>query len=140
MTQYKIEGTRVVENEVAPMLTSRASFGCTLNVHDNEIYVLGGYSNGVATRSCEAYNIEKNEWRQLPPLSEEKCAMSVSVMGGRYLYCIGGFTKPQDAGSATLLTTIEVLDLLTPGAQWVTLSLRLPQAVCDMGSVPISKQ
>ena len=112
-------------SEVAPMINSRSSFGCTVNVHNNEIYVAGGYTDGFTTRKCEAYNVASNTWRELPNLNEEKCASSLSVMGGRYLYCIGGFTK-NDAAGALLLTTIEMLDLWTPNAKWITLPIRLP--------------
>ncbi len=94
------------------MLTSRSSFGCTVNVHSNEIYVAGGYNNGVPTRKCEAYNVATNTWRELSSLNEEKCAVSLCVLGGRWLYCIGGFSKP-DSNGAFLLATIEMLDLWT---------------------------
>lgn len=111
-------------SEVQSMLTSRSSFGCTVNVHTNEIYVAGGYNNGVNIKKCEAYNVQTNTWRELPPLNEEKCATSLCVLGGRYLYCIGGFTKGNEA--AVLLSSIEMLDLWTPSAKWVTLQQKLP--------------
>jgi len=88
--------------EMLSMISSRSSFGCTVNVHQNEIYVAGGYTNGVASKRCEAYNIQTNTWRELPALNEEKCATSLCLMGGRYLYCFGGFTK-NDTQAALLL-------------------------------------
>lgn len=123
--------------EVAPMISSRSSFGCTVNVHSNEIYVAGGYTNGITTARCEAYNAHTNTWRELPALNEEKCATSLCVMGGRYLYCFGGFSK-SDSSGALLLQTIEMLDLNSKDSKWVTLQVKLPQQVCDMGSVPLS--
>jgi hypothetical protein len=104
-------------NEVAPMINGRASFGCTQNVHTNEIYVTGGYIKGVPTKKCEAYNVQTNQWRELPDLNEEKCASSLCVLGGRYLYCIGGFVKSPDQ-SANVISTIEMLDLENPSAKW----------------------
>ena len=43
--------------EMSPMITSRSSFGCTVNVHTKEIYVVGGYTVGNTTKRCEAYDI-----------------------------------------------------------------------------------
>lgn len=138
-TSYRIAPNgKIVMAEVAPMLQSRSSFGCTVNVHTNEVYVAGGYTNGVTTRKCEAYSVEKNQWRELPPLNEEKCATSLCVMGGRFLYCFGGFSKADSSG-AFLLSTIEMLDLQAPNGKWVTLPIKLPHQVCDMGSIPVSK-
>lgn len=65
-------------------------------MHSREIYVAGGYTNGQTTRKCEAYSVASNEWRQLPDLVEEKCATSLCVMGGQYLYCFGGFNKAEN--------------------------------------------
>jgi len=111
VTRYKIEaGGKVVMEEMASMISTRSSFGCTINVHQNEIYVAGGYIMGAVSKKCEAYNVATNTWRELPPLNEEKCASSLCVLGGRYLYCIGGFSK-SDSSGAYLLSTIEMLDL-----------------------------
>lgn len=92
------------------MINSRSSFGCTLNVHCQEIYVAGGYTHGVTTKMCEAYLAEQNRWRELPQLNEEKCSSSLCVLGGRFLYCFGGFSKA-DASGAYLLSTVELLNL-----------------------------
>jgi len=72
---------------------SRSSHGCTVNVHKNEIYVAGGYHNGELTRTCEAYSIQANSWRTLPPLNEAKCSVTLCTLNSRYLYCFGGLTK-----------------------------------------------
>ncbi len=112
--------------DMSPMISSRSSFGCTVNVHTNEIYVAGGYTNGVTTRKCEAYNVATNKWRELPLLNEEKCASSLCVLGGRYLYCFGGFSKADSSG-AYLLSTIEMLDLYSQNQKWTTLAIKLPQ-------------
>lgn len=92
------------------MLMSRSSFGATVNVHSNEIYVAGGYTYGLTSKKAEAYLVSQNSWRELPQLNEEKCASSLCILNGRYLYCIGGFSKPDSSG-AYLLSTIEMLDL-----------------------------
>ena len=123
--------------EKATMILARSNYGATVNAHTNEIYVAGGYTNNsMMTRRCEAYNVATNTWRELPLLSEEKCSASLCVLGGRYLYCVGGFSKP-DCG-AYLLSTIEMLDLYSSNPKWVTLAVKLPQQICDMGAVPIN--
>ena len=111
--------------EMEPMNIPRSNYAATINVHSNEIYVAGGYTNNsVMTRRCEAYNVATNTWRELSQLSEEKCSASLCILGGRYLYCIGGFSKP-DCG-AYLLSTIEMLDLYSQNQKWVTLAVKLP--------------
>ena len=119
------------------MQYSRSSHGCTINVHKNEIYVAGGYNNGELTRSCEAYSIESNTWRQLPPLNEAKCSVTLCTLNGRYLYCFGGLTK-QESG-AFLLGSIEVLDLEAIQPKWLMLSIKMPHQVCDIGAVPLNE-
>ena len=39
---------------------------------------------------CECYDVEKNEWRQIAPLSQRRSGLRVATCGG-YLYAIGGF-------------------------------------------------
>jgi len=117
------------------MLCSRSSFGCTVNLHKNEIYVAGGYTHGNLTKRCEVYSIVDNQWRELPPLNEEKCSQTLVVLGGRYLYSLGGLTK-QEAG-AYLLSSIEVLDLASPTPRWEMLPIKLPHQSCDIGALPL---
>jgi hypothetical protein len=111
--------------EMATMITSRSSFGCTVNVHSGEIYVSGGYSNGVTIKKCEAYSVQANSWRDLPNLNEEKCASSLCMLKARYLYCFGGFSKADSSG-AFLLSTIEMVDLFQSTLKWSTLAIKLP--------------
>ena len=100
---------KVETKNCASMINSRSSFGCTVNIIRDEIYVAGGYTNGVLTRNCEAYSIKDDRWRELPPLNEEKCSNTLCVLNGRYLYSLGGLAKSE--GGAYLLSSIEMLDL-----------------------------
>ena len=124
-----------MENK-APLIYSRSSHGCVVNVHKNEIYVAGGYHNGVLTRTCEAYNVKTNQWRNLPQMNEEKCSSTLCVLNGRYLYCFGGLTKQENA--AYLLSSIEMLDLEAPQPKWIMMSIKMPHQVCDMGAIPLN--
>jgi hypothetical protein len=97
-------------DEKASMILPRSNYGATINAHTNEIYVAGGNTTGgLMTQRCEAYDIDTNVWRELPPLNEEKTSASLSVLAGRWLYCMGGYAKDSAGGCA--LSTIEVLDL-----------------------------
>ena len=119
------------------MKLSRSSHGCTINVHKNEIYVAGGYNMGELTRSCEAFSVQYNSWRELPPLNEPKCSVTLCTLNGRYLYCFGGLTKQE--GGAFLLGSIEVLDLEASQPKWLMLSVKMPHLVCDIGAIPLSE-
>jgi hypothetical protein len=77
------------------MIHSRSNFGCTVNVATNEIIVVGGYENGVLTKTCEAYSVKNDCWRLLPSLNEEKCSSALCVLNGRFLYCLGGLAKTE---------------------------------------------
>lgn len=46
------------QQELAPMVSSRASFGCLFNpVGNGQIFVAGGYINGKLSNKCEVYNV-----------------------------------------------------------------------------------
>lgn len=57
----RLLGNQKIERcDKAPMISSRSSFGCVINVTRNEIYVAGGYIDGQITRKCEVYSIKDN--------------------------------------------------------------------------------
>ena len=132
---FEVRNGSIHTERKADLLQSRSSHGCTGNVHKNEVYVAGGYHLGELSNSCEAYSVKSNAWRQLPPLNEAKCSVTLCTLDGRFLYCLGGLKK-QDF-TAFLLNSIEVLDLEAPN-KWLILSLKLPQEVCDLGAVPLN--
>lgn len=138
VTMMQVRGNQVHSEAKASMAVSRSSHGCTINVHKNEIYVAGGYHNGDLTRTCEAYSLKDQRWRNLPPMNEAKCSVTLCTLNGRYLYCFGGLSK-QDSGSAFLLGSIEVLDLEDPQARWLMLSIKIPHIVCDIGALPLNE-
>jgi Kelch motif len=128
---------KIEKCEKTPMNTSRSSFGSVINVNRNEIYVAGGYVNGQLTKSCEAYSIKDNKWRELPPLNESKCSVTLCVLGSRFLYCFGGLSR--QAENAYLLSSIEMLDLQADEPRWVMQSIKMPNQVCDLGAIPINE-
>ncbi|XP_059162191.1 kelch-like protein 28 [Physella acuta] len=79
---------------LAGMPTPRFNFGAC--VIDNEILVAGGqiYSHSTNTirrdalRSCEIYNVEANQWRQGPELTEEMYNVGLMHVNG-CVYALG---------------------------------------------------
>ena len=57
------------------------------------MYVLGGYddSDSKFLSSCEKYDLEKDEWKPIDPMTVAKCAFGACTVGGRYIYVIGGY-------------------------------------------------
>lgn len=120
------------------MISARASFACTVNAQNGQIYVVGGKSFDDIFNKCEAYSILNDHWFELPSLNEAKCSASLCVLDGKLLFCFGG-VKTNDFGGNALVSTIEVLDL-NRGSFWKRLSFVLPFQVCDIGAFPIDEE
>ena len=59
--------------EKAPMSLGRVAFGCAVDNYGDRIYAIGGtLPKQQATDVCEEYIVERNEWVQLPKLTEPK--------------------------------------------------------------------
>lgn len=118
-SQYNPATNTVISTQKAKMQISRASFGCTYSPSKNEIFVAGGYTEGVLSKKCEKYSVANDKWEWLPDMNEMKGSMSLCLVDeGRYLYSIGGLSKIEGSASVQLNTTIERLDLTNPSASW----------------------
>lgn len=80
------------------------------------ILSLGGYVERRDSSFCEAYNVEKNKWIQIIPLSEPKAYIIACTFNNRFIYCIGG-------RGCTQKHTIEILDGLAMEDEWVSVQL-----------------
>jgi hypothetical protein len=65
--------------------------------------VVGSWHVDQNTKTCEMYDIRKNEWIVLPELNYTTCAPGLIVIEDRYLYKLGGTAN---------IRKIEKLDLL----------------------------
>ncbi|CAF0881192.1 unnamed protein product [Didymodactylos carnosus] len=66
----------------------RAYHGCiTL---DNLMYVIGGFDGIEYFSSCRTFHLIKKEWREIAPMNERRCYVSVAYLPP-YLYTMGGF-------------------------------------------------
>jgi hypothetical protein len=70
---------------------------------DKYIIVVGSWHVKTSIRTCEIYDIKKNEWFMLPDLNEATCAPGLIIIEDRYLYKLGGTTN---------LGKVEMLDLI----------------------------
>ncbi len=136
MIEHIIKEGKITTEHRTPMLTSRASFGSLYSAGRNEIFVAGGYEKGEIIKKCERYSVAEDKWYPLPDQNEPKCSQSLCLLENRYLYSIGGLSKID--ANITLQTTIERLDLNTPGSTWQVIPIRLNDAACDIGCLPIS--
>ncbi len=75
------------------------------------VFSLGGFIDRRDNNYCEAYNVEKNRWSQIKPLSEPKAYVVACTFLNRYVYCIGG-------RGCTQMNSIEVYDGLSPEDGW----------------------
>ena len=127
-----------VSTQKANMQMSRASFGCTYCPNKNEIFVAGGYCEGVLTKKVERYSVAEDKWYWLPDLNESKCSMSLCLADdSKYLYSIGGLSKVENG--VQICSTIERLDLSNPSASWQLLPVKLHESACDVGCISVAK-
>jgi hypothetical protein len=138
VTLHQIKQGRVETREVKGMLQSRSCFGLTVDVTNKRIFVAGGQTSGVTTNRCEVYFCQEDRWQALPALNEDRGASSMTLLGGRWLYCVGGYKANPSNGDSQLLNTIECLDLSRVQDGWSLLQNTLPQQICDVGLCPLS--
>lgn len=72
---------------MAPMNVCRTYFSSV--VLNGNIYVLGGWFECDALRSCEKYDCQRNTWSAVAPLNIARCQASAAVYDG-HIYIAGG--------------------------------------------------
>jgi hypothetical protein len=95
------EGTWRFIGGLANMHHARDAHGM-ISWRERYLIVVGSWHVEKSTRTCEIYDIKRNEWYLLPDLNEGTCAPGLIIVGDRYLYKLGGTT---DIGK------VEMLDL-----------------------------
>ena len=95
------EGTWRFIGGLANMHHDRDAHGM-ISWRERYLIVVGSWHVEKSTRTCEIYDIKRNEWYLLPDLNEGTCAPGLIIVGDRYLYKLGGTT---DIGK------VEMLDL-----------------------------
>jgi hypothetical protein len=75
----------------ADMPSTRSSFACGV-LNDRYVFVAGGHDNRKsALATAEVYDLEKDEWRTLPRMSEERDESTAVNLNGK-LYVISGYS------------------------------------------------
>jgi len=98
-------------NVLAPMPTGRA--GLAVAVVGNSIYAIGGRSNTGGPNSwgklsvVERYDIDKDTWTTVAPLSTPRSDLAAATVGGK-IYVFGGFNA-----LGIVVNTVEVYNPVT---------------------------
>ena len=99
---------------------------------------MNGFNVG---NQVEIYNIAANRWIQGQSMNTRRFSHSICDVGnGKYLYAFGGQDENLKA-----LKTIERTVFMNENnpeesmSMWEVLELQLPQAICNVGCLPISR-
>ncbi|XP_010518004.1 PREDICTED: F-box/kelch-repeat protein At2g44130-like [Camelina sativa] len=72
----------------APMKESRSFFACA-SVGSTKVYVAGGHDDQKnALRSAEVYDVEKDEWSTIPPMTEGRDECQGFAIGTDQRFCV----------------------------------------------------
>ncbi|GFR94917.1 kelch-like protein 20 [Elysia marginata] len=120
---------------LAGMPTPRFNFGACVLEGSREILVAGGqiYSHSTNTirrdalRSCEVYNVEANQWRQGPELTQDMYNVGLMHINGR-VYAVG--TSEQQRSPFRIYRYTVVCRLDAARSRWEQLEADL----CDLRS------
>uniref|UniRef100_A0A1B6D3P4 Kelch-like protein diablo n=1 Tax=Clastoptera arizonana TaxID=38151 RepID=A0A1B6D3P4_9HEMI len=85
----------------------RAYHGTAVIGHN--IYVIGGFNGREYYNSCRCFNAVTQTWREIGPMHEKRCYISVVTLNG-FIYAIGGYN------GGVRLNTVEKYDPATN--QW----------------------
>lgn len=124
------------------MNVERVNFGATLICDRKFAVVTGGYERDFHVGcSCEVYNVVANTWKPGTSMKKKRTAHSIcETAGGKYVYAFGG----QDENMIPL-KCIERAGFTDPDnpevgmSHWEILELQLPQPLCNVGCIPISR-
>jgi Kelch motif len=81
------------------------------------VYLVGGYVDGVATGKAWRYSLATRRWSELPSMPTARGALGGAVIGGR-LYAVGGSPPSYSDAPVQPYRTLEILDLRT--GRWRT--------------------
>ena len=90
---------------VAPIIERRED--AMAAVVENNIYVIGGYHGNTFLPTCEALDLDKNEWNFKASLSSPRYQAGVAVLN-RKIYVCGGWS-----GNGLATASVECYDVAT---------------------------
>lgn len=90
---------------VAPIIEQRQD--AMAAVVENKIYVIGGYHGNTFLPTCEALDLDKNEWNFMASLSSPRYQAGVAVLN-RKIYVCGGWSE-----NGVVTASVECYDIAT---------------------------
>lgn len=95
----------MLSSAVAPIIERRED--AMAAVVDNKIYVIGGYHGNTFMPTCEALDLDDNEWDFMASLSSPRYQAGVAVLN-RKIYVCGGWS-----GNGLATSSVECYDVAT---------------------------
>lgn len=95
----------LISSVVAPIIERRED--AMAAVVENTIYVIGGYHGNTFMPTCEALDLDKNEWNFKASLSAPRYQAGVAVLN-RKIYVCGGWS-----GNGLATASVECYDVAT---------------------------
>jgi hypothetical protein len=88
-----------------------------LTADDENVYLVGGFTDGVATGKAWRYSVARERWSELTPMPTARGALGGAVIGDK-LYAVGGAPPTFSDKPVRPYARLEILDLLT--GRWQT--------------------
>jgi len=98
---------------LASMNRPRVAFACVSYL--NYIYVFGGYNDGSALNSAVRYNINTNQWQDLPDMPDSRFDCAAGVVGLK-IYVVGGRRYKYIKSASKAIGSVLVFDIAS--YQW----------------------
>jgi len=118
--------------EKSPMIaTRRRQFG--LCYMSKNLFVVGGYVNGIVSNHCERYDIRSNEWLEIAPMPKKLREVSICAFNNRYIYRFFGLTA-----QGYIDTSIDRYDAVRD--KWVSINLKDPAGALKEVYLPLCTQ
>ena len=94
-------------------------------IYNNQIYVMGGYTQSGLGNALQVYDIASQTWTAGPPMPVSASGAAAAVMGTQ-IYVAGGY-----AGGLGVMNRLYIFDTATNN--WIT-GPSLPRAVVSAGA------
>ena len=84
------------------------------------IYVVGTFVNGNVYGVCEKYDVQKDKWKEISPMTIPRSGVALCSFKNQYIFAFGGRVDQK-----TIVDVIEVFDIKRNSWQ------EIPSSICD---------
>ena len=124
------------QTDIQSMIVPRLSFCACVDQKGTQISTAGGIGdNRKPTNDVEVYDIEQDEWTELPSLNQPRFSATI-ISSGTELFCMGGQDTDQ-TGKHFSLNSIEWIDLSQDDCAWEVSKPKLPWKTCSPGAMSL---